>query len=79
MKFTLNEGLYEQVINNEIEDELEEKKDKFTSYTVDMDEAESSRILSAYTADVIESVLESTNKIEKKVEIVNKIFSVISE
>ena len=79
MKFTLNEGLYEQVINNEIEDELEEKKDNFTSYTGDMDEAESSRIFSAYTADVIESVLESTNKIEKKVEIVNKIFSVISE
>ena len=66
MKFTLYEGLYEQVINNEIRDELKEKKDQYTSFTVDMDEAESSKILSAYTAGAIESVLESTNKIERK-------------
>ena len=52
----LPNGLYEQVINKAIEEELS-KGDKI-SRTVKIDTAESSKVLSSYVAEIVEKSLD---------------------
>lgn len=49
----LKPGLYEQVINKEIDAELSTLEDKF-SRTASIDKAEGSKILAKYIAEIIE-------------------------
>ncbi len=74
----LKEGLYEQVINEQIEEELETNSE-FTAFTTKMDKAESAKVLSKYTADIIERVLENIDTIEDKADLVNRIVNVLTD
>ena len=71
----LNNGLYEQVINRAIEEEL--AKGEKISKTEEIDAAESSKILSAYVADIVAQSLEylkdSGFDTKQQVAFVNKI------
>ncbi len=71
----LPNGLYEQVINKAIEEEL--AKGEKISKTEEIDAAESSKILSAYVADIVAQSLEylkdSGFDTKQQVAFVNKI------
>lgn len=71
----LPNGLYEQVINNAIEAELS-NNEKFFS-TAKIDDAESSKVLSSYVAEIVEQNLEilkdSGYDINQQIEFVNRI------
>lgn len=74
----LRDGLYEQVINSALDEELS-ATDKLTE-TAPIDNAEAAKILSKYIADVAEKGLLTINEsgdINSQVEFANKIISVI--
>lgn len=52
----LKDGLYEQVINESLQKDIDESVDKFSEIK-EIDKAESSKILSQYVADIIEKDL----------------------
>ena len=52
----LKDGLYEQVINESLQKDIDESVDKFSEIK-EIDKAESSKILSQYVADIIEKGL----------------------
>lgn len=71
----LKDGLYEQVINKAIEDELS-KGDKY-SRTEKIDSAEASKILSSYIADIVEKELDALKDsgcdTEDQINFINKV------
>ena len=74
----LRDGLYEQVINKSLDEELN-STDKLTE-TAPIDTAEAAKILSKYIADVVERGLLTINEsgdVNSQVEFVNKIISVV--
>ena len=78
----LNDGLYEQVINNKLDTELSECTDKLST-TASIDKAEASKVLSKYLTKVVEkgldSIIDNGGDISSQVELVNKIVSVIKD
>lgn len=75
----IKEGLYEQVVNKGLIDEIQANEDTLAVYTSKVDKAESPKILSKYTADVVEKVLAELDHEDKQAELVNKIVNVLSE
>ena len=75
----LHEGLYEQVINKELDTELA-TTDKL-SQTAPIDRAEAAKVLSKYVAEIIEKGLENVKDnggdINAQVELVNRIVATI--
>lgn len=75
----LHEGLYEQVINKELDTELA-TTDKL-SQTAPIDSAEAAKILSKYVAEIVEkgleNVLDNGGDISSQVELVNRIVATI--
>jgi superfamily II DNA or RNA helicase len=73
-------GIYEQVINNKIKNELDKIPDERKSIS-DIDEAESAKILSQYIADIVEkglnNVLDNGGSVSTQVELANKIVETI--
>ena len=73
----LHDGLYEQIINHKLREELAIHEDDKLSQTAPIDEAEAPRVLADYIADVIEKRLEtvrdSGGDISDQVELVNRI------
>ena len=76
----LKDGLYEQVINNKLDTELDECTDKLST-TASIDKAEASKVLSKYLTEVVErgldNIIDNGGDISSQVELVNKIVSVI--
>lgn len=76
----LFDGLYEQVINRELDSELA-ATDKL-SQTAPIDSAEASKILSKYVAEIVEKGLENVKDnggdLSSQVELVNRIVSTIT-
>lgn len=76
----LKDGLYEQIINKKIDEEIKKLTDKF-HYTVPIDKAESSKILAQYISDVIKNCLDSLydndGDVSNKILLVNKIINTI--
>ena len=77
----LNDGLYEQVINKELEAELS-STDK-VSKTEPIDSAEASKVLAKYVAEVVERGLENLKEnggdLEDQVKLANQIITTIQE
>lgn len=77
----LEDGIYEQVINRELDQELSET-DKLCQ-TAKIDHAEAAKILSEYVADLIEQGLEnikdSGGDLDSQIDLINRIVSVIEE
>ena len=76
----LKSGLYEQVINKKIDEELRSLEDKF-SQTASIDKAESSKILTNYIAEIIQkgfdNVSDNGGAVEAQIELANKIVTTI--
>jgi superfamily II DNA or RNA helicase len=76
----LKPGLYEQVINKELGQELDQVTDKI-KVTAPIDPVEASKVLSKYIAEVIEKSLEnvkdSGGKVKTQVELANKLVQTI--
>ena len=76
----LKSGLYEKVINKELEEQLESQKDKLTKIAP-IDKAESSKILSKYIAHVVEKGLDNLadngGDINSQIALVNKLVNTI--
>ncbi len=76
----LKDGLYEQVINNQIEDELATTNK--LSQTTPIDDAEASKILANYITDIVEKGLECISEnggdIHSQIDLINKIISIIT-
>ena len=75
----LHEGLYEQVINKELDTELS-ATDKLCQ-TAPIDSAEAAKVLSKYVAEIVEkgleNVLDNGGDISSQVELVNRIVATI--
>ena len=75
----LHDGLYEQVINKELDSELA-ATDKL-SQTAPIDRAEAAKVLSKYVAEIVEkgleNVLDNGGDISSQVELVNRIVATI--
>ena len=76
----LKNGLYEQVINREIERELDSPD--IVSATEPIDSAESSVVLAKYLSDVIrqglDNISDNGGSIDNKIEFVNKIVNAVA-
>ena len=76
----LKPGLYEQVINNELGQELDAATDKL-SQTAPIDDAEASRVLAKYVTEIIEKGLDNVKDnggdLNSQVSLANKIVSLI--
>lgn len=76
----LKSGLYEQVINKKIDEELRNLEDKF-SQTASIDKAEGSKILTNYIAEIIQkgfdNVSDNGGDVEAQIELANKIVTTI--
>lgn len=76
----LNPGLYEQVINNKLGQELDAATDKL-SQTAPIDDAEASRVLAKYVTEIIEKGLDNVKDnggdLHSQVNLANKIVSLI--
>lgn len=76
----LHSGLYEQVINDALSDELSEIPDSRKA-TAPIDQAEAAKVLSQYLSDVVqkglENVIDNGGDISTQVKLVNKIVSLI--
>ncbi|MGL5540977.1 MAG: hypothetical protein ACRDBX_05000, partial [Erysipelotrichaceae bacterium] len=66
----LKQGLYEQLINEDLRKQLEETE-KIQYQIGPVHEHESKKILSRYLAEVMEHVLEQEPKVEKQIQLVN--------
>lgn len=77
----LKTGLYEQVINKELCKKLDQYKDKLKQ-SAPIDEAEASKVLAKYIADIVEkrldNVKDSGGDLQSQVKLINKIISTIS-
>ena len=77
-------GLYEQIINNEISDELKQIPADCI-HQEKVDSAEASRVLSAYVAELLQrkmdSIYESSgdNALDNQIEYINKVISVVDD
>lgn len=75
----LHDGLYEQVINKELDSELA-TTDKL-SQTAPIDSAEAAKVLSKYVAEIVEkgleNVLDNGGDISSQVELVNRIVATV--
>ena len=82
----LRSGLYEQVINKILKEQLDQIPED-CKYISDMDEAEVSKILSDYLAEIIKKGLDnvadksvgSENKIDLQIELVNQIIALVTD
>lgn len=78
----LKSGLYEQVINCELGKKLDEFANEFHSETALIDEAEASKILAKYVAEIIEkgfdNVVDNGGDIKSQIDLANKIVSMIT-
>lgn len=77
----LKPGLYEQVINSLLNQELSSKQDEL-KYTEKIDSAEASGILTRYLSEVIQKSLDSvsdSDELESKVALVNKVVELLSK
>lgn len=78
----LHDGLYEQIINHKLSEELAIHEDDKVSQIEPIDEAEAPRVLADYIADVIEkklkAVRDSGGNITDQVEVVNRIIDAAS-
>ena len=84
----MRQGLYEQVINNEIQNQLKDlESEKFIIDKSKIDNEEAKAILSQYIAKVIRKALnyirdkekEDTDKLLKQIEACNDIINILSE
>ncbi len=77
----LNDGLYEQIINNKLDEELS-VTDKL-SQTAPIDNAEASKVLAKYVSEIVEkglnNVMDNGGDLHSQVELVNRIVSTIVE
>ncbi|MGN0163813.1 MAG: DUF3427 domain-containing protein [Candidatus Ornithomonoglobus sp.] len=75
----LKPGIYEQIINQEISSELEQRKTDIVISKTSVDEGEAAGVLSKYVKEVIEknltAVKENGGDLSDQVELVNKILS----
>ena len=77
-------GLYEQIINKEMNHELEQIPAD-CKYQEKVDSAEASRVLSTYVAELLQrkmdTIYESSgdNALDKQIEYINKVISVIDD
>lgn len=75
----LHDGLYEQVMNRKLEDELS-KTDKISELT-DIDAAEASKILAKYVSEVVqkglENVADNGGDVFAQVELINRIIKTV--
>ena len=75
----LKPGIYEQIINKGISDELEARKSEIDPHMRPVDEAEAAGILSKYVKDIIEkdlaAVSEKGGGLKGQIELVNRILS----
>ena len=82
----LKEGLYECVVNQEIETEIDALNPDYIAEKKVIDRAEASRVLTAYVADIIEKGLDqlaekkekSTDPLSSQVDLVNKIVELVT-
>lgn len=70
----LKDGLYEEVINNSLEKELKNAEKTKIIKTAKIDDAEASKILARYVAEVVEN---SLNQFDNKILLVNRIISML--
>ena len=77
----LKNGLYEQVISNALSREIESSRPQQLTSKEKIDKAEAPQVLSKYLSEIIEKGLScfSNDDIEKRLNLTNKIISVISE
>lgn len=84
----LKEGLYECVVNQEMEEEINTLQPDYIAEKKTIDKAEASKVLSAYLADIIEKSLNrlaekrggnSSDPISNQVDLVNKIVELVTE
>ncbi|MEM5770328.1 MAG: hypothetical protein AAGU32_18885, partial [Bacillota bacterium] len=72
----LQPGLYEQIINKRLGEELDAAADKLQS-VAPIDEAEAAKVLSQYISEVIEKSLDTVRDgggdVQAQIELVNKI------
>ena len=77
----LHDGLYEQIINKQLNQELSEQ-DKYQE-TAPIDEAEASKVLAKYVADIVEQELanlaDNGGKVEDQVRLVNQVLEALRE
>lgn len=72
----LKQGIYENIINEETESKIHEtESQKFVCIRKPIDEAEASKILAQYLANVIQNRLENTDNLQERVNFINKILS----
>ncbi len=77
-------GLYEQIINNEINNELEQIPDD-CKHQERIDSAEASRVLSTYVAELLQRKMDSIsetsgdNALNNQIEFINKVISVVDD
>ena len=73
-------GIYEQVINKQLGNEIEAATDKLSS-TLGIDPAEASKVLAQYISEVVEKGLniikESKSGLDDQVKLANRIVSTI--
>lgn len=79
----LKKGIYEQVINKEIGEEIANKEEDLLFFTDPIDKAEASQILAKYVSSIIRKGLDDftdvEDSVEKQVDLVNKIVSIIKK
>jgi DNA or RNA helicases of superfamily II len=77
----LKAGLYEQVINEQLETDLQNEQDRLTKKTASIDDAESSKVLAEYIAEVVENAMNhlkgNKNDLSVKISLANKIIGTI--
>ncbi len=75
----LKPGLYEQVINKELSNKIDESRQLVDKRNID--KAEAPQVLSGYLSEIIEKGLEhfGNDEIEKKLDLANKIVKTITE
>ena len=78
----LKTGIYEQIVNQKIQKELSDVPEE-QKYLEKIDQAEASRILSQYVAEVIrrgmDQLGEGHESLEKQVELSNRIIDLIGD
>ena len=77
-------GLYEQIINKEMDEELEQIPEE-RKYREKVDSAEASKVLAAYVTEILQRKMDSINEsfgddsLEKQIEYINKVISVVDD
>ena len=74
----LSQGIYENIINNEILSEINELTDS-SAKTLPIDKEESPVILSSYLSKLLKQKLEENDSTEDNIKLINKLIQIFSD